>query len=749
MTDAAAIEASEFLEGAVGRARRKFEEDRSLLSYADYLDLVARAPEVHLRDAATYLRDTVAHYGTREMDHAYGRSTRYTLFDREFDGGQPLIGHEPVQEAVFGLLNDFVQEGRTSKLILLHGPNGSAKSSFIACLMAGLEHYSHQPEGVVYSFSWVFPSKTASRGAIGFGATSVTDSTDSFAQLTDDALDARLHNELREHPILLLPRQERARFLERINPDERPLSQLVTHGELGAKNRAIFDALHRAYQGDLGKVLKHVQVERFFISKRYRRAAVTVDPQMRVDAAMRQVTSDRSLASLPPSLQTLTLFEALGDLVDANRGIIEYNDLLKRPIEAFKYLLATCENGTVGLDAMTLYIDTVFIGSSNAVHLNAFMEMPDFASFKGRIELIQVPYLLDYEQERAIYAAQTNGSSIRRPVAPHTDRAAALWAVLTRLEPPLADRYGPTVRKALEQLDPLHKARLYAVGLIPSGLPRDVSNELRKLVPELHAERTSSPRYEGRSGASPRELKAALLSASRRPGYRCLSPLALFDELRELIKQVDVYEFLRIEPQGPYHRPERFIEVVENWYLELVEDELHQAMGLVDAARTTELFTRYIDHVTHYVRKEKRHNSMTGRHEDPDAQLMREVESRLKVAARDADDARAGVMHRIAAWRMENPEGELDFAIIFADHIDRLRDAFYEEKRSVSDHIKRTMLRYLVEPDAEIDSDDLQQVRRTLGSLESDFGYGRECAIDVVGHLLKRSYGSSQRRPRA
>ena len=52
-----------------------------------------------------------------------------------------------------------------------------------------------------------------------------------------------------------------------------------------------------------------MQVERFFVSRRYRQAAVTVEPQLAVDARSRQLTMDRSLAALPPALQSLSLYE--------------------------------------------------------------------------------------------------------------------------------------------------------------------------------------------------------------------------------------------------------------------------------------------------------------------------------------------------------------------------------------------------------------------------------------------------------
>jgi serine protein kinase len=74
-----------------------------------------------------------------------------------------------------------------------------------------------------------------------------------------------------------------------------------------------------------------VQVERYFISRRYRLGAVTLGPELSVDAGERQVTADRSLSRCRPSLQATTLFEVHGELVEAAGGVLEFSDLLQAP----------------------------------------------------------------------------------------------------------------------------------------------------------------------------------------------------------------------------------------------------------------------------------------------------------------------------------------------------------------------------------------------------------------------------------
>ena len=179
-------------------------------------------------------------------------------------------------------------------------------------------------------------------------------------------------------------------------------------------------------------MLRHVRVERFEVSHRYRQGWVTVEPQLSVDATERQITADRTLGALPPSLQSVSLFEYGGELVGANRGIIEFDDLLKRPLEHYKYLLTTVERAAVSMTSATLFLDLVFLGSCNDIHLAAFREIPDFQSFKGRIELVRVPFILDVRHEEALY---------QRAAARGRRRAAT-----SRRTPPTSPRCGPCCR---------------------------------------------------------------------------------------------------------------------------------------------------------------------------------------------------------------------------------------------------------------------------------------------------------------
>lgn len=239
-------------------------------------------------------------------------------------------------------------------LILLHGPNGSAKSTLISCVFRALEYYSSTEKGAIYRFNWIFPIERYEKKALGFGGGD-RPSPGSFAFLEESEISTKIQTDMKDHPLFLLPKRQRRELLERRFADSAPpISDSVRDGDLSSINRLIFDALLTSYNGDLERIYQHVQVERFFLSSRFRRGLVTVDPQLEVDASLRQITLDRSLESLPKVLQNMPMFEPFGDLVDANRGAVEFNDRLKRPVESFKYLLSTCEKSTVTLPSAIL-----------------------------------------------------------------------------------------------------------------------------------------------------------------------------------------------------------------------------------------------------------------------------------------------------------------------------------------------------------------------------------------------------------
>jgi serine protein kinase len=747
---APAFDPKAYLSALSTEMRDGFARNRRVMSFGEYIGLAHKDMVRQVRSAAHYLRDVFDYFGTTKVRQPRGETIRYNLFDCPWDEGRDCLrGQEDVQTAIYRLISNFAREGRTNRLILLHGPNGSAKSTVVACIQRAMEHYSQLDEGALYRFNWIFPTQLASKGGIGFGGSrdGVPDG-DSFAYLEDDLIDAKISDELRDHPLLLLARDKRRELITSCLEKEmaagfRPARHLFD-GDLSHRNRQIFEALLAAYHGDLARVLRHVQVERFFISRRYRQAVATVEPQIAVDVRTRQLSMARSLTSLPSALQSVSLFEMQGELVDANRGMLDFEDLLKRPFESWKYLLGAVENGTTSLDFGTLEVDTAFLATSNESYLAAFKEVPEFQSFKGRMELVRAPYLLDYRVEKQIYdehIRQGLASDSGQHVAPHVAWVAALWAVLTRLRRPQIDRYAGRLSNLVARLGPMEKALLYA-GEVSDAFSPEEQKDLMAAVEDLARETDAEVNYEGRIGASPREMKLVLLNAAHSQKYACTSPFAVLDELAELVRATTVYEFLRQSPApGGYHENAAFVDKVRGTLLERIADEVRISMGLVEERRYIEHFERYVMHVSYWVKHEKVPNPVTGVDEDPDQELMADVERLLGVRATGMSpgDFRREVITKIGAWSLDNLGRRPDYERIFPRPITDLREAFFTERKRQVTKINEDLLIFLVDGADKMQPDAALAVKTTLDNLKRRFSYCDKCAKDAVLALLKKS----------
>lgn len=729
----------EELANIAARVKEDFAAQKRVLSFEEFLAVFSEHPARHGRDAANYTLDMIESYGVDSVSGPGGEGRRYRIFDLPFLNQEEaeahaLVGQEPVQQAFVQALQNFRRGGRTNRVLMLHGPNGSAKSTFAACLMRGLEDYSSKDEGALYRFHWVFPKKAKLRGAIGFsgGERNEQAAGTSYAHLPDEELETKLVVEVRDHPLFLIPAAQRRELLSQVFGKEARVPRWLSHGTLCHKNQQIFAALLTSYDGSLSEVLRHVQVERYFLSRRYRVGAVTLGPELSVDATERQVTADRNLGALPTSLQGLSLFDVGGELVDAGGGILELSDLLKRPIDAFKYLQITAETGEVSLGSQNLQVNCVLLASANELHLTAFREHPEFESFRGRFELIPAPYLRDHRQEKLIYDRQVV-SLLKQSVAPHATAIAARFAVLTRLLKPVEENYEDDLKKLVGEMSAWTKMAAYASEMKQV----EVDGELvpvKRAASQMLKEWEGAHVYEGITGASPRAMRGVLLAAAQNPQFDYLSPFAVLEELDRFCEKQQDFSFLRIEVrEGGFHDHQAFRRALREWLLDTIEDEVRQASGLVDETRYEELLARYVSHVSASIKGEKIQNQVTGALEPPDERLMVEIEELLDVKEK-REEARANLMSRIAAWAIEHPGQKLKGSDVYREKMDRLRAAAFMERRAALGKLCKKLL------DEKKASDVESDVSKTFAAMKERFGYSREAARDAVARLFNERF---------
>jgi predicted Ser/Thr protein kinase len=305
---------------------------------------------------------------------------------------------------------------------------------------------------------------------------------------------------------------------------------------------------------------------------------------------------------------------------------------------------------------------------------------------------------------------------------------------------PSADRFTRTLGAIVTSLTALEKMDLYAHGRVPDRLDAESQKVLHANIASLYEESDAYPIYEGRVGASPREMRVALLDAAQSSKYRCLSPLAVLEEIEQLCLRRSEFEWLQQDPLGGgYHDTKQFLDSLGSRLLDEWEHELYAASGLVDEGQYVGLFERYVQHVSVWVKKERIRNKVTGEYEEPDEKLMREVE-RLLDAKGDPNDARQAMISAIAAWALDHPNVKVDAALVFPHLMKRMRDAIYEGKRAEVASLARDVVMLARDEAANMDAMRHKNAQKCVDRMVAQFGYCPHCAADAASTTLRRRF---------
>jgi predicted Ser/Thr protein kinase len=162
-------------------------------------------------------------------------------------------------------------------------------------------------------------------------------------------------------------------------------------------------------------------------------------------------------------------------------------------------------------------------------------------------------------------------------------------------------------------------------------------------------------------------------------------------------------------------------------------------MGLVEERRYIEQFERYASHVSYWVKREKVPNPITGRDEDPDEEMMSEIERILEVSNR-REEFRREVIARIGAWSIDHPRQKPDYERIFPRPIAELREAFFSDRKKQVRKINDDLLVLLTDGPARMLPDAAAAAQATLSALKSRFAYCDSCAKDAVLALIRKRY---------
>jgi serine protein kinase len=647
-------------------------------TFEEYLDVVRKNPKV-TRTAYQRLYDMVLSWGTSEAVDNKKKIVHYNFFDDPLSNGKDAVfGLDiPLMRLVNVFKSAAMGYGAEKRVILLHGPVGSSKSTIARLLKRGMEHYSRTPAGALYTFEWRVPEE------LHFitGGESVFPSA------------------MNEEPLRLIPEEWRDEAFRRmeLKAGGEPIK---IQGDLDPASRLIFRSLMEHYKGDWSKTMEHVHVKRLLLSEKDRVGIGTFQPKDEKNQDSTELTGDinyRKIAAFGSDSDPRA-FNFDGEFNIANRGIIEFIEVLKLDV-AFLYDLlgASQERKIKPKKFPQTDIDEVIIGHTNEAEYKKLLNNEFMEALRDRTIKVDIPYITKLKDEIKIYKKDFNNEKVRgKHIAPHTIEMAAMWAVLSRLEEPKK-----------HDLSLLQKLKLYNGKTLP-GYTQDNVKELRK-----ESER------EGMDGISPRYIQDKISNAlvSERSATS-INPFMVLNEVESGLKQHSL-----ITNEDVRKRYRDLLAVVKQEYEEVVKNEVQRAIS-ADEDAIKRLCANYIDNVKAYTQKEKVKNPYTGQDEEPDERLMRAIEEKIDISESRKDDFRREIMNYIGALAVEGKT----FQYSTNERLHRaLEQKLFEDQK---DSIKLTSLVSNV-----IDKETQEKIEVVKQRMIRNFGYNDESATDVLNYV--------------
>jgi predicted Ser/Thr protein kinase len=151
------------------------------------------------------------------------------------------------------------------------------------------------------------------------------------------------------------------------------------------------------------------------------------------------------------------------------------------------------------------------------------------------------------------------------------------------------------------------------------------------------------------------------------------------------------------------------LESVKGYYRRVLEDEVRNALGLYRNESYQDLFTRYIGHVSAWTKKERLFDPVIKKQVEADGQFMKNIEQSLLAKNESSEDFRRQLISEIGAFKLENPEADLEYELLFSSHIKRLKEEAYKEQSHVVERILRALLQILDGDSGSLEERDINQ----------------------------------------
>ncbi|KKE79757.1 PrkA family serine protein kinase [Oceanobacillus caeni] len=628
----------------LGKVRDYRDKEESLKwegTFAEYLEILKERPEV-AQPAHSRIYNMIKDAGIEEVD---GRKT-YKFFSKEIYG---------LEEAIESLVEEYFHPAAKrldvkKRILLLMGPVSGGKSTIVSMLKRGMEEYSRTDAGAVYAI----------KGC-----------------------------PMHEDPLHLIPHHLRDDFYEEYG--------IRIEGSLSPLNTM---RLEKEYDGKI----EDVEVERIFFSEDKRVGIGTFSPSDPKSQDIADLTGSIDFSTIAEygSESDPRAYRFDGELNKANRGMMEFQEILKSDEKFLWHLLSLTQEGNFKAGRFALIsADELIIAHTNEAEYRSFISNKKNEALHSRIIVMPIPYNLRVDEEEKIYEKMIKTSDMAHVhVAPHALKVAAIFSVLTRLK-----------ESKKQGVDLLKKLRLYNGESVEGFNDIDVE-ELRKEYSD-----------EGMDGIDPRYVINRISSTIIRKDVPSINAL---DVLRSLKDGLDAHASISKEDKEKYMN---YIAIARKEYDEIAKKEVQKAFvySYEESAKT--LMDNYLDNVEAYCNHNKLRDPLTGEEMNPDEKLMRSIEEQIGISENAKKAFREEILIRLSAFARKGKRFD------YNSH-ERLREAIQKKLfADLKDVVKITT------SSKTPDESQLKKVNEVIARLIDEYGYNSTSANELlryVGSLLNR-----------
>ncbi|RUL47893.1 MULTISPECIES: PrkA family serine protein kinase [Lysinibacillus] len=628
----------------LNRVRRYREEEDRLKwegTFAEYLEIVKVRPEV-AQTAHSRVYNMIKSAGVEERDG----QKMYQFFGKEIFG---------LETALERLVEEYFHPAARrldvrKRILLLMGPVSGGKSTIVTLLKRGLEQYSRTDEGAVYAI----------KGC-----------------------------PMHEDPLHLIPHHLRADF----------------HSEYGIRIEGSLSPLNTMrLEQEYGGRIEDVLVERIFFSEDRRVGIGTFTPSDPKSQDIADLTGSIDFSTIAEfgSESDPRAYRFDGELNKANRGMMEFQEMLKLDEKFLWHLLSLTQEGNFKAGRFALIsADELIVAHTNETEYRSFISNKKNEALHSRIIVAPIPYNLKVSEEEHIYEKMIRESDMAHVhIAPHALRAAAIFSVLTRLEVPKK-----------QGIDLVKKMRLYDGENVEGFNSVDVE-ELKKEYPN-----------EGMHGIDPRYVINRISSAIIRKEIPSINAL---DVLRALKDGLDQHASISDEDREKYIN---YIAVARREYDDIAKNEVQKAFVYSYEESAKHLMNNYLDNVEAFCNKNKLRDPLTGEEMNPDEKLMRSIEEQIGVSENAKRAFREEILIRLSAFARKGKRFD------YNSH-ERLREAIQKKLfADLKDIVKITT------SSKTPDEGQLKKINEVVARLIDKHGYDSTSANELlryVGSLLNR-----------